>query len=120
MKVVVTSTGQDLSSAVDPRFGRARFFIVVDTDSGEFEVLDNEQNLNAAQGAGIQAARNVGETGAQAVVTGNIGPKAFAALSAMKVAIHTGASGTVAEAIEQFKAGGLEVAGGANVEGRWT
>ena len=67
MKVVVTSQGQDLSSQVDSRFGRAKNFIVVDTQTDEFSVHDNTQNVNAAQGAGIQAARTVVDLGVEAV-----------------------------------------------------
>ena len=77
MKVAVTSQGQDLRSPVDPRFGRAKCFIVLDMETGVFCAVDNSQNLNAAQGAGIQAARNVVESGATAAITGHVGPKAF-------------------------------------------
>jgi len=119
MKVAVTSQGRELSSPVDPRFGRARFFIVVDTETGEFTAADNSQNLNAAQGAGIQAGRNVVELGAAAVITGHVGPKAYATLQAGGVQVHTGAAGTVAEAVEQFKAGRLKQSTGADVEGHW-
>ena len=119
MRIAVTAQGQDLAAAVDSRFGRARFFMVVDTETGEFSAADNTQNLNAAQGAGIQAGRNVVELGVQAVITGHVGPKAFATLQAGNVAIHTGASGTVADAIEQFKAGKLKQSSGADVEGHW-
>jgi predicted Fe-Mo cluster-binding NifX family protein len=119
VKVVVTAQGSDLSSQVDPRFGRAKRFLVVDTDTGEFSVHDNTQNLNAAQGAGIQAGRAVVDLGVEAVITGNVGPKAFATLEAGNVKIYPGASGTVKEAIEKFKAGELQPAGRANVEGHW-
>lgn len=119
MKVVVTSQGPEMSSPVDPRFGRAQYFLVVDTGSGRFTPHDNAQNLNAPQGAGIQAGRAVVELGVEAVITGNVGPKAFAALEAGGVAVYPGASGTVSEAVEQFKAGQLQPAGKANVEGHW-
>ena len=65
MKIAVTSQGPDLNSQVDPRFGRTKNFIVVDTDTEEFSVHDNSQNLNAAQGAGIQAGRTVAELGVE-------------------------------------------------------
>ena len=119
MKIVITSQGADLASAVDPRFGRAKNFILVDTETKEFSVHDNAQNLNAAQGAGIQAGRTVVDLGAEAVVTGNVGPKAFAALEAGGVKVYPGASGTVEEALEQFSSGELKPAGNANVEGHW-
>jgi predicted Fe-Mo cluster-binding NifX family protein len=119
MKVAVTSQGRELSSPVDIRFGRASYFIVVDTDSGEFTVADNEQNLNAAQGAGIQSGRNVVTLGVQAVISGHVGPKAFATLQAGGVKIYTGATGTVGEAVEQFKTGSLTEISNADVEGHW-
>ena len=119
MKVAITSQGTDMNSAVDSRFGRAKYFIVTDTETGEFSAHDNSQNLNAVQGAGIQAGRNVVDLGVEAVITGNTGPKAFTTLQAGGVKIYTGATGTVAEAVEQFKAGALECASKANVEGHW-
>ena len=119
MKVAVSSYGQEITSEVNPRFGRASFFIVVDTESGEFTVHENTQNLNAVQGAGIQAARNVIELGADAVITGNVGPKAFSTLTAGNVEIYTGARGIVKDAIEALKAEQLECASEANVEGHW-
>jgi len=119
MKVAVTAQGQDVNSPVDPRFGRARFFVVVDTETGAFTAADNSQNVNAAQGAGIQAGRNVVELGAAAVITGHVGPKAFATLRAGGVQVYTGATGSVAEAVERFKAGNLKPSAGADVEGHW-
>ena len=119
MKVAVTSQGKDLSSQVDPRFGRAKYFIVVDTDSGEFTAHDNSQNLNAAQGAGIQAGQNVVSLGAEAVIPGNAGPTAFKTLQAGNLKVYIGATGTVADAIEQLKSGKLQEASQANVEGHW-
>ena len=119
MKVVVTSRGADLNSQVDPRFGRAKYFLVVDTDTDEFSVHDNAQNLNAVQGAGIQAGRTVVDLAAAAVITGNVGPKAFSTLQAGNIKVYTGASGTVKEAVEKFKAGQLQGAEKANVEGHW-
>ena len=119
MRVAVTSQGRDLSSEVDRRFGRAKCFVVVDTESGDFTAADNSQNFNAPQGAGIQAGKNVVDLGVEAVITGHVGPKAWATLQAGGVAIYTGATGTVADAIEQFKAGKLERSSEADVEGHW-
>jgi predicted Fe-Mo cluster-binding NifX family protein len=119
MKVAVTAQGKDLDSPVDPRFGRAQYFIVVETEGGELEVLDNEQNLNAPQGAGIQAGITIAESGAQVLITGHCGPKAFRTLSAAGVKVVVGAEGTVGEALEKFKAGELKAADGADVEGHW-
>jgi len=120
MKIVVTSQGPDLASQVDPRFGRAKYFIVFDTDTGQFSAHDNQVNVNAAQGAGIQSAKNIAELGAQAVITGHVGPKAFASLASANVSIYIGAAGTVKQAIEQFEAESLSCAAKPDVEGHWT
>ena len=119
MKVAVTSQWPDMASEVDPRFGRAKFFVVVETDTGEFTTHDNAQNLNAVQGAGIQAAQNVVSLGVDAVITGNVGPKAFTTLQAGKVKAYVGATGSVADAVGRLKAGQLECVRKPNVEGHW-
>jgi predicted Fe-Mo cluster-binding NifX family protein len=119
MKIAITAQGEQMQSPVDPRFGRAKWFIVVDTDTGDFEVVDNKKNFDAAQGAGIQAGRNVAELGVEAVITGNVGPKAFAVLKAANIEVHIGANGTVQDALEQFKTGDLTSAQDANVQGHW-
>ena len=119
MKVVVTSQGPDLTSEVDPRFGRAKSFIVFDTETGGFTTHDNTQNLNAVQGAGIQAARSVVDLKVEAVVTGNVGPKAFSVLQQANVKVYLGATGSVKDAFEQFQSGQLASASEPNVEGHW-
>ena len=119
MKIIVTARGESLDSAVDPRFGRAKYFIFVDTDTNEATTHDNAQNLNAAQGAGIQAAETVARLGAEAVITGNAGPKAFRTLSAAGIKVYLCSDGTVADASRRFKAGELKEAAMANVEGHW-
>ena len=119
MKVAITAQGADLSSTVDPRFGRAKYFIIADTESGGFEAVDNAQNLNAPQGAGIQAAQNVSAKGAEVLITGHCGPNAFRTLSAAGIKVVVGAEGTVSEALEKFKAGELKESEGADVEGHW-
>jgi len=117
MKIAITTRGRDLNSEVDPHFGRAMGFIIYDDESGSFEYMDNNKNLNAAQGAGIQSAKNITDAGAKVLITGNVGPKAFAALKAASVKIYTGAEGTVSQSIDSFKNGGLTLTDGATVEG---
>jgi predicted Fe-Mo cluster-binding NifX family protein len=119
MRIAITATGKDVSSEVDPRFGRAKYFVVVDTDTNAATAHDNAQNLNAAQGAGIQAGETVSRLGAQAVITGNVGPKAFRILNAAGIKVYLSGAGTVADAIRKFKAGELPEASAANVEGHW-
>ena len=119
MKIAVTSTGDSLESPVDPRFGRAASFLVIDTETGESSAHSNEQNLNAAQGAGIQAAQTVEKLGVEWVLTGHCGPKAFRVLQAAGVRVATGVEGTVAEAFGRFRAGDLKASESADVEGHW-
>lgn len=119
MTVVITAVGAEMSCSVDPRFGRAKRFMVVDTNTEAFTVHDNTPNLNAAQGAGIQAAETAANLGAEAVITGNVGPKAFRALNAAGIKIFLSTEGTVSDAIRKFKAGELREATAANVEGHW-
>ena len=109
MKVVVSSLGTDLMSQVDPRFGRCPYFLIVDTDTMAYEAIPNSA-VGAAHGAGIQATQLVVSTGAKTVLTGQVGPNAFQALSASRVQVLTGASGTVREAVERFKKGELKAA----------
>ena len=115
MKITITSTGKTLDSQVDPRFGRAAFFIIIDTETMDFSVIENE-NVAAAGGAGISSAKAVIDTGAEAVLTGNCGPNAERTLSAGKIKLYTGVSGTVSEAIEFFKTDKLNEADGPNVQ----
>jgi len=114
MKIGITSTGEDLNAEIDQRFGRCRYFIVVDTDSMKFETLSND-NLMASGGAGIQAAQTIANKGVQAIITGNLGPNAFQTLSAAGVKIFTGQRGPVIDAIEKFKKGELKETQGPNV-----
>jgi predicted Fe-Mo cluster-binding NifX family protein len=116
MKIAVTSLGESPDSPVDQRFGRARFFVLFDLDTEQWSAHENKQNLEAAQGAGIQAAQRVVELGAQAVITGHCGPNAFATLSAAEVAIYQEASGSVQEAVAAYKTGVLKKSGRADVE----
>jgi predicted Fe-Mo cluster-binding NifX family protein len=119
MNIVITSQGKELDSMVDPRFGRAKYFIVYDLNTGEYAAIDNVQNLNAAQGAGIQAGQNVIGTGAEVLITGNCGPKAFRILSAGDLKVFKSSDGSVSENIEKYKNSELEEMKDANVEGHW-
>ena len=119
MKIAITASGKTLDAPVDQRFGRAPVFILYDTKTRSSEAIDNSQNLNAAQGAGIQAAETISRLGAECLLTGHCGPKAFRTLSAAGVRVYNGASGTVAEAIAAFEAGKLAESSGADVDGHW-
>lgn len=114
MKVAVTSTGESLDCGVDQRFGRAAFFIIADSEVMNFAVIEND-NIAAAGGAGIGAAKAVIDAGAQAVLTGNCGPNAQRTLSAANVKLFTGVTGTVGQAIESLRNGKLTEAAGPSV-----
>ena len=119
MKIAITSKGVDLDSQVDPRFGRAPYFLVVDSETMAFEALDNSENVNAMKGAGIQAAGMVSNKGAEVLLTGYCGPNAFKALSAAKIRVANDAGGTVREAVRAYLDGKLPLSDEANVEGQW-
>ncbi len=119
MKIAITTSGKDLSAPLDPRFGRAPKFLIYDLEADTFNVIDNLQNLNAAQGAGIQSGQNIARQGVKALVTGHCGPKAFRVLQAAGIKIFNTSASTVAEALDQYRTGKLTEAGSADVEGHW-
>lgn len=114
MKIGVTCSGTDLDSPVDPRFGRCANFIVVDPETMAFEVVSNA-NQNASGGAGIQSAQLMAANDVEVVLTGNCGPNAFKTLDAADITVFSGVSGTVREAVAQYKAGTLKANDAANV-----
>ena len=107
MKIAISSSGPNLDSAVDPRFGRAAFLLIIDSDSGELiESIDNSTGRDAAQGAGIMAASLVVEKGAQAILTGRLGPKALAVAEKANIKVVNDCSGTVQNTIKTFSCQG--------------
>ena len=114
MKIAISSSGKDLDSQIDPRFGRCQYFIFVDPETMEFEASENE-GLMASGGAGVQAAQLIVQKGAGSLITGNLGPNAASALSASGIKVHLVSGGTVREVTEAFKAGKLQEASGATV-----
>ena len=91
-------------------------FLVFDTETSDLKVVDNTPNLNAAQGAGIQAAESLSRLGVEILITGHCGPKAFRTLQTAGIQVIVGAEGTVQEALRKFQAGGLKRAENADVE----
>lgn len=119
MKVAITAREASFESQVDQRFGRAKCFAVIDTDTNNIEFHDNDVNLNAVQGAGIQSAQNVSQLGVSAVITGHAGPNAFRTLSAAGITVYTGATGSVRETLAKLKDGEMSPVDTADVEGHW-
>jgi len=114
MKVAVSSSGQEINSLIDPRFGRCTYFLIVETDDMSFEVFDNE-SATLGGGAGIQSAQFVTSQGAKAVITGNCGPNAVKTLAAGGLKVFLGVTGTIKEAVAKYKNGSLTPASQANV-----
>lgn len=106
MKICVTAVAGSLDAQIDPRFGRCRYFIIVDPETMRFEAISNV-SASALSGAGIQAAQMVVNKGVNVVITGQVGPNAYQVLSSAGIKIVTGAFGTVREAVEAYKTGRL-------------
>lgn len=119
MKYAISTVGETLDSAMDPRFGRTRYFLFCDSESKTVEAVANTQNLQAVQGAGIQSAVRVAENGADIVLTGHCGPKAFRVLKEAGIKVYLTTAATAAEAVQLFESGALTEADGADVEGHW-
>ena len=118
MKIAVSATDPNLDAQVDPRFGRCNYFVIINPDSMEFESMKNAGTI-AEGGAGIAGAQLITVADVKAVLTGNCGPNAERTLRAANVKLYTGATGSVAEAIELFRNGKLTEADGPNVQSRF-
>lgn len=118
MKVAITSSGPTLDSQVDPRFGRAQYLLIVNTETLDVEAIGNP-NVAAGGGAGVQAAQMVVSKGAEAVLTGNCGPNAYRTLTVADIEVYAGVSGTVRAAVEAFKQGQFSPLSGPTVPGHF-
>lgn len=119
MRIAFASKGDNRESMLDERFGRAARIVVVDTDSGTVESIDNTAGISAAQGAGIQAAERVANLGVEALVTMHCGPKAFAVLKRAGVEVWSAPSCTVGEALDMHREGRLARLSEADVDTHW-
>jgi predicted Fe-Mo cluster-binding NifX family protein len=118
MKICVTATAASLDAQIDPRFGRCAFFVIADSETMKLETLPNSA-ADVSGSAGIQAAQTIANKGVKLLITGNVGPKAFQALSAAGIEVVTGAMGSVREAVAKFKRGGLSTVGAPTVGGHF-
>ena len=118
MKICITAQGNTLDSNVDPRFGRCQYFIIIDTDTMEFEAVENS-SVAASGGAGIVSGQLVSSKGVKVVLTGNVGPNAFQTLRAAKIDVITGVSGSIKEAVERYKKGELKPTQGPSVDSKF-
>ena len=118
MKICITSQGPGLDSEVDPRFGRCKYFIIVDSETSKFEAIANP-NIDSMSGAGIQSAQIVSEKQVKAVLTGNVGPNAFQTLKAAGIEVITGVARTVKEGLDKYKKGSFKPTGAPSVNSKF-
>jgi predicted Fe-Mo cluster-binding NifX family protein len=118
MKICVSAVASNLDAQLDPRFGRCPCFVIVDSETMQFEAIPNMAS-GAMGGAGIQAAQTIASRGVKVLITGNVGPNAFQSLSAAGIKIVTGAIGTVRDVVEKYKSGELRETGAPTVGGHF-
>ena len=117
MKLAITAKEPTLESAVDPRFGRAAYILIVDSETLEMEALNNQKNVNSLKGAGIQASVMISEQGAEVLLTGYCGPNAMKTLNAANIKVINEMTGTIKSAVAFFNQGKHSFATNANAEG---
>ena len=120
MKIAITSIDGTMEGKMDERFGRTSKFIIYDTDTKDIDIIDNNKNLNASQGAGIQSAQNIIDAGINAVISGHLGPNAFKVLQSAGIDVYTASSQPVSEVLKAYEHGKLHKLAGADVSGHWT
>jgi len=119
MKIAFSTQGTDLSALVDTRFGRSERFLIIDTEQDAIEVIENTQNRQSTQGAGIQSATRLIQNNVNAVVTGQCGPKAFTLLNKADITVYPTPSIAICDALDALKNGQLSPTQAATVEGHW-
>ncbi len=119
MKIAVTSIDGTMEGMVDERFGRCRKIVVYEKDNKSHTTIDNTVNMGSAQGAGIQSAQNVVNSGSSVVISGHLGPNAFKVLQAAGVEVFTASNMAVSDAIRAYEEGKLTRLTGPDVQGHW-
>ncbi len=120
MKIAICCEQNSTDSMISVRFGRSPWIGIYDDESGQWDFIGNTQNLNAAQGAGIQTAQNILNSDAKVVLTCNAGPKAMKVLQDGEVVVYEAAKGgSISECLSLYKSNSLKVMEDANVEGHW-
>ncbi|MCF7886848.1 MAG: NifB/NifX family molybdenum-iron cluster-binding protein [Candidatus Omnitrophica bacterium] len=118
MKICITAEGGNLESKIDSRFGRAQYFLIIDTESNGLEAIQNP-NVGGMGGVGVQSGQLISEKGAKVVLTGNVGPNAYKTLKAAGIEIISGISGTAKEAVEAYKQGKFKPGNGPSVDSKF-
>lgn len=113
--IAISSDGPTLDDMVDPRFGRAGGFIIVDIEQNTTKYIDNGASQVRSQGAGIETAERMAKEGVEVVLSGFVGPKAFLALQAAEIKVCQNVDGmTVGQALEKYLSGQLPFADSPN------
>jgi predicted Fe-Mo cluster-binding NifX family protein len=119
VRIAVTAVGTNLESSMDPRFGRARYIVIIDETGEVIDVVDNSVNVNAMQGAGIQAAKLLSDRKVEVLMTGHCGPNAFKTLKAAGINVVVDQSGTVRQAFDRLTRNEVTFADQPNAEAHW-
>jgi len=114
MKIAITAIGPTLDAEIDSRFGRCRYFIIVDLETMKSEALGNS-GATGSGGVGVSTAQMIADKGVEAVITGNCGPNAHQTLSAAGINVISDVTGNVRDAIEDYKSGKLQASSQPNV-----
>jgi len=114
-KICISSTGRDLNANVDPRFGRCEYFLIINSENKNYELINNESQ-NQMGGAGIKAAEIISKKNVKYVITGNVGPNAFQTLKAAGIKVISGVTGNISNVIDKFNKGELKEKNSSNVE----
>jgi predicted DNA-binding protein (UPF0251 family)/predicted Fe-Mo cluster-binding NifX family protein len=103
IKIAISSLSENIDGDIDSRFGRCPFFLFVTLNDGEVSDVKAIENSNKdiRGGAGVAVAEMVANQNVNAVITGNVGPRALEVLNQFKIDIYQ-SSGSIKEAIKQF------------------
>ncbi len=109
MKIAISSTGKDLESEVDTRFGRCSYFIIVEIEDKKIKSTKAIENIASKQagGAGITAAQTVANEKTEAIISTNLGPRAFDVFNQLGINIYQAVPGKVKDTVQKFIEGKL-------------
>ena len=109
MKIAISSTGKELTDNISEVFARCPYFVIADIENGkikETKIIENKIANQLGQ-AGISAAQSMADKNVEAVITGNVGPRALDVLKQFNIGIYAG-DGTVEKVLQEFIDGTLK------------
>ena len=108
MKIILSTDAPGLEANLDPRFGRAAYFLLIDPATKEWEAVMNPA-LYSSGGAGVQAAQLATQHQCSAVISGEFGPNAYNSLAAVGVDMYKyGNCTSIQDVLDRYNAGQLE------------